>query len=201
MSDDEQLQLFRQAKNQLYRIYLVELYGEISHQVVEFDTYSSVFQDSHIQIKIEKENMFSPLSSSNMIARTPQPEYTENDPILPTTYDEANEDEMLIRGGFETQTIKVKKSFWRMIVQALSLVFPIFIWLPEYCKKSEILSNIKRDVLAGCTIAIILCPQGLAYAMVAGMPPIYGLYTAFIPAIIYPFLGTSRIMAIGYVTC
>ena len=53
------------------------------------------------------------------------------------------------------------------------------------------------DLLAGLTVAIILVPQGMAYAMMAGFPPIYGLYAAVVPMIIYPFLGTSRFLSVG----
>ena len=43
----------------------------------------------------------------------------------------------------------------------------------------------------------MLIPQGIAYALIAGLPPIYGLYTALIPQVIYAFLGTSRQLAVG----
>eukprot|EP01104_Vermistella_antarctica_P008941 TRINITY_DN228_c0_g1_i4.p1 TRINITY_DN228_c0_g1~~TRINITY_DN228_c0_g1_i4.p1 ORF type:complete len:713 (+),score=97.48 TRINITY_DN228_c0_g1_i4:462-2600(+) len=46
--------------------------------------------------------------------------------------------------------------------------------------------------MAGITVAIMLVPQGLAYAILAGLPPIYGLYTGFVPLFIYAVLGTSR---------
>lgn len=53
------------------------------------------------------------------------------------------------------------------------------------------------DLSAGVTVGIMLIPQGMAYAMLAGMPPIYGLYAATIPLIIYALLGTSRQLAVG----
>jgi len=53
------------------------------------------------------------------------------------------------------------------------------------------------DLLAGSTVAIILIPQGMAYALMAGFPPIYGLYAALVPILIYPFLGSSRFLSVG----
>jgi hypothetical protein len=152
---------------------LVELYGEVSHQVCEFDTYAFVYRETDKKIEL----------ISNDRLRTPTPqfasqtplEYSENTPIIGSVYSE-NDEEMLTKGGMEMQEVRVKRTILQRIVQLLSLVFPIFLWAPEYFK-SGLLNNIKRDVLAGVTIAIILCPQGIAYALVAGMPPIYGLYT------------------------
>jgi len=69
---------------------------------------------------------------------------------------------------------------------------PILEWLPNYKK-----SWFKGDLYAGLTVGVILIPQGIAYAIIAGLPPIYGLYTALIPQIVYAFLGTSRQLAVG----
>lgn len=69
---------------------------------------------------------------------------------------------------------------------------PILAWLPNYKK-----TQLKGDVLAGITVSIILIPQGIAYAMIAGLPPIYGLYCALIPQIVYAVFGSSRQVAIG----
>ena len=51
--------------------------------------------------------------------------------------------------------------------------------------------------MAGLTVGIMLIPQGMAYAMIAGLPPIYGLYASTIPLVIYALLGTSRQLAVG----
>ena len=55
----------------------------------------------------------------------------------------------------------------------------------------------RKDIIAGITVAVMLVPQGMAYAMLAGMPPIYGLYGGLIPLFLYAILGTSRQMSIG----
>jgi len=52
-------------------------------------------------------------------------------------------------------------------------------------------------LLAGITVAVLLIPQGMAYALIAGLPPIYGLYAALTPQIVYAVLGTSRQLAVG----
>ncbi|WP_111706308.1 SulP family inorganic anion transporter [Lutibacter citreus] len=69
---------------------------------------------------------------------------------------------------------------------------PILDWLPNYKKEW-----FKGDLGAGLTVGIMLIPQGIAYAMIAGLPPIYGLYTAMIPQIAYAIFGTSRQLAVG----
>ena len=70
--------------------------------------------------------------------------------------------------------------------------FPALEWLTNYRK--QFLSG---DISAGLTVGVMLIPQGMAYAMIAGLPPIYGLYASTIPLIIYAFLGTSRQLAVG----
>ncbi|MDY0780843.1 solute carrier family 26 protein [Tenacibaculum sp. IB213877] len=71
-------------------------------------------------------------------------------------------------------------------------IIPIADWLPHYKT-----SQLKGDIFAGITVAIILIPQGIAYALIAGLPPIYGLYSALVPQIVYAIFGTSRQVAIG----
>jgi len=55
----------------------------------------------------------------------------------------------------------------------------------------------KGDLTAGVTVAIMLIPQGMAYALLAGMPPVYGLYASIIPVLLYAILGSSRQLAVG----
>jgi SulP family sulfate permease len=71
-------------------------------------------------------------------------------------------------------------------------IMPILEWLPNYTS-----SRFKGDFVAGITVGIVLIPQGIAYALIAGLPPIYGLYTALIPQIMYAIFGSSRQVAIG----
>ena len=53
------------------------------------------------------------------------------------------------------------------------------------------------DLTAGIIVAIMLIPQGMAYALLAGLPPQYGLYASIVPLLLYGLLGTSRHLAVG----
>ena len=55
----------------------------------------------------------------------------------------------------------------------------------------------RGDLVAGLTTAVMLIPQGMGYAMIAGLPPIYGLYSSLVPLVIYGLFGTSRQLAVG----
>lgn len=69
---------------------------------------------------------------------------------------------------------------------------PFLDWIPQYTK-----AQFRGDLPAGLTVGVMLIPQGMAYSMIAGLPPIYGLYASTIPLIIYALLGTSRQLAVG----
>uniref|UniRef100_A0A7M4F968 Solute carrier family 26 member 3 n=1 Tax=Crocodylus porosus TaxID=8502 RepID=A0A7M4F968_CROPO len=75
---------------------------------------------------------------------------------------------------------------------ALSLL-PITSWLPAYRFKEWMLS----DIVSGVSTGLVAVLQGLAFALLANVPPSYGLYTAFFPVIIYFFFGTSRHISVG----
>lgn len=68
----------------------------------------------------------------------------------------------------------------------LQKIFPFLVWLPTVNK-----DTLKSDFFAGITGAVIVLPQGVAFALIAGMPPIYGLYTAMITPIIAALFGSS----------
>lgn len=70
--------------------------------------------------------------------------------------------------------------------------FPIVESLDQYTR-----SDFGKDLSAGLTVGVMLIPQGMAYAMLTGMPPIYGLYGGFIPLFLYAIFGSSRQMSIG----
>jgi len=70
---------------------------------------------------------------------------------------------------------------------------PFLGWLGELRKAD----TLKADLLAGLTVALILIPQSMAYASLAGLPPYYGLYASFLPVMIAAFFGSSRQLATG----
>lgn len=70
--------------------------------------------------------------------------------------------------------------------------FPILRWLPNYDR-----NKLQGDLIAGLTTGILLVPQAMAYAMIAGLPPIYGLYASLLPLLIYAIFGTSMQLASG----
>jgi sulfate permease, SulP family len=57
--------------------------------------------------------------------------------------------------------------------------------------------DLRGDLVAGLTTAVMLIPQGMAYAMLAGLPPIMGLYASTVPLVVYAIFGTSRQLAVG----
>lgn len=71
-------------------------------------------------------------------------------------------------------------------------IFPFLSWLKGYQ-----LSVLRGDALAGLTVAVVLIPQSMAYAMLAGMPPIYGLYAATLAPLIGAMWGSLRQLATG----
>jgi len=74
----------------------------------------------------------------------------------------------------------------------LKKIIPAFEWLLGYQK-----NDLKGDLSAGLIVAIMLVPQGMAYAMLAGLPPVMGLYASTIPLIIYALFGSCRHLAVG----
>ena len=70
--------------------------------------------------------------------------------------------------------------------------FPFLIWFKGYQ-----ISTFRSDALAGVTVAVVLIPQAMAYAMLAGMPPVYGLYAAAVTPFIGALWGSLRQLATG----
>lgn len=75
---------------------------------------------------------------------------------------------------------------------AVNRLFPILNWLPRYSRK-----DFAGDLPAGLAVGVMLVPQGMAYALIAGLPVVYGLYAALVPQVIYAAMGTSRALAVG----
>ena len=75
----------------------------------------------------------------------------------------------------------------------LARYFPFLVWWPLLRDRALL----RTDILAGLTGAIVVLPQGVAFATLAGMPPAYGLYSAMVPCIIAALFGSSRVMVTG----
>ena len=80
------------------------------------------------------------------------------------------------------------------IIYIRSLTLNFASWLPDALSKKD---YITRDVIAGTTIAMIIIPQSMAYASLANLDPVYGLYASFIPVAVAAFFGSSRYLATG----
>ena len=74
----------------------------------------------------------------------------------------------------------------------LQRYFPFLDWLVHYRQ-----ADLPGDLMAGLIVAIMLVPQGMAYALLAGLPPQIGLYASIVPLFIYGLLGSSRTLAVG----
>ena len=88
------------------------------------------------------------------------------------------------------QTISCRQSFIGFTRQFLPASV---LWVPEY----KCAQQLKADLVAGATLALMGVPQGLAYASLVGIAPVYGIYTVIFPPIVYGFLGHSRQGAVG----
>ncbi|XP_027096208.1 sulfate transporter 3.1 [Coffea arabica] len=82
----------------------------------------------------------------------------------------------------------------RKLILGLQYLFPILEWGPRYS-----LDFFKSDLVSGITIASLAIPQGISYAKLANLPPILGLYSSFVPPLVYAIMGSSRDLAVGTV--
>ncbi|AUM11875.1 SulP family inorganic anion transporter [Ketobacter alkanivorans] len=77
-------------------------------------------------------------------------------------------------------------------MKSLQKYFPILIWGADYSRKT-----LANDVMVACIVTVMLIPQSLAYALLAGLPMQVGLYASMAPLILYAIFGTSRALAVG----
>uniref|UniRef100_A0A8C4SXH5 Solute carrier family 26 member 9 n=1 Tax=Erpetoichthys calabaricus TaxID=27687 RepID=A0A8C4SXH5_ERPCA len=90
-----------------------------------------------------------------------------------------------LRNQFRCSGPRVKALLFRL--------FPIITWLPKYKVKESLLV----DVLSGVSAGTIQVPQGMAFALLANLPPVNGLYSSFFPLITYFFMGSAHQMVPG----
>lgn len=79
-----------------------------------------------------------------------------------------------------------------MLKKYLDSIFPFLVWLREYN-----IGKLKLDLLAGITVGLVVVPQSMAYAQLAGLPTYFGLYAAFLPTIIAALFGSSYHLSTG----
>ncbi|KAG9451931.1 hypothetical protein H6P81_004835 [Aristolochia fimbriata] len=82
----------------------------------------------------------------------------------------------------------------RKVVLWLQYFLPILEWAPRYT-----FPDFKSDLVSGITIASLAIPQGISYAKLANLPPILGLYSSFVPPLVYAMMGSSKDLAVGTV--
>lgn len=87
------------------------------------------------------------------------------------------------------------KTYGMRLIELANRAMPFRTWWPEVTKRT-----FRFDLIAGLTGAVIVLPQGVAFAMIAGLPPEYGLYTAIVPAIIAALFGSSHHLVSGPTT-
>ncbi|KAG0365378.1 sulfate transporter family-domain-containing protein [Gamsiella multidivaricata] len=100
-------------------------------------------------------------------------------------------DSSTVQLASDTPLVVEKESCWKTWLRRK---VPAFGWLISPGYK---LTDLPDDLIAGITISTVVIPQSMAYAMLAPLPPVYGLYTSVVPILIYCIFGTSRHMHTG----
>ncbi|KAK7362556.1 hypothetical protein VNO77_04672 [Canavalia gladiata] len=87
------------------------------------------------------------------------------------------------------------QTFNRKLILGAQYLFPLLQWGPSYS-----FNLFKSDLISGLTIASLSIPQGISYANLANLPAIVGLYSSFVPPLVYAALGSSMDLAVGPVS-
>jgi len=97
--------------------------------------------------------------------------------------------------AFDTPVAPEPKKTGRSVSSSSRLrrLLPALAWIGEL----RDFNVLRADLIAGLTVALVLIPQSMAYAQLAGLPPYYGLYAAFLPPVVGALFGSSRQLATG----
>eukprot|EP01113_Clastostelium_recurvatum_P038141 TRINITY_DN5662_c0_g1_i8.p1 TRINITY_DN5662_c0_g1~~TRINITY_DN5662_c0_g1_i8.p1 ORF type:complete len:650 (-),score=133.29 TRINITY_DN5662_c0_g1_i8:12-1961(-) len=88
----------------------------------------------------------------------------------------------------------------RICLMYLPLIGTLFPFLAPKTSTSSPYSyraGLRSDIIAGITVGVMIVPQGLAYSILCGLPPIYGLYSSLLPPLMYGLMGSSRQLSVG----
>ncbi|XP_039800798.1 sulfate transporter 4.1, chloroplastic-like isoform X2 [Panicum virgatum] len=104
-------------------------------------------------------------------------------------------------GGFGLVSSSSPPWWWAAVERARGMrpvewaeaALPCVAWMRKYRWKEDL----QADLAAGITVGVMLVPQAMSYAKLAGLHPIYGLYTGFVPLFVYAIFGSSRQLAVG----
>ncbi|KAL5569148.1 hypothetical protein UlMin_025723 [Ulmus minor] len=134
-------------------------------------------------------------SSSELAEGATMPASTRPVKIIPlqhpsTTSTSSSSSSSYPSAVFSRWSSKLQRMTW---VEWIELFLPCYRWIRTYKWRDYL----QIDVMAGTTIGVMLVPQAMSYAKLAGLQPIYGLYSGFVPLFVYAIFGSSRQLAVG----
>eukprot|EP00049_Salpingoeca_infusionum_P003693 m.69804 g.69804 ORF g.69804 m.69804 type:complete len:828 (-) comp12239_c1_seq2:43-2526(-) len=131
---------------------------------------------------------------SRTIAGTAGTYRSSNESSLPSDFELAFEEIESVASDYEEEHRRTCRDYMAIALRFLISYLPIITWFPSYIRDYM---NVLNDLKAGVTVGVMLIPQGLAYAQLAELDLVYGLYASFIPPLTYTFFGTSRELSVA----
>ncbi|GAM25287.1 hypothetical protein SAMD00019534_084620, partial [Acytostelium subglobosum LB1] len=114
-------------------------------------------------------------------------------PLFSATSPNDDDDHVFLNTVRQIRQFKFGKKQKKHFLHFMAGMLPVATWLPKYSWREDI----KGDLIAGITVGVMLIPQGMAYALVADLPMVYGLYSSIMPIIAYCMFGSSRHLSMG----